>query len=88
LSFKIEQFAIFVCVGCGREDENIIYYNIQGSALDCWSAYISFNRIDYFMVKINTYFAEWWSGPTSDYRQGQFRSKTKDEERWANSPKN
>jgi hypothetical protein len=23
------------------------------------------------MVKINTFFAEWWSGPTSADRQGQ-----------------
>jgi hypothetical protein len=24
-----------------------------------------------FMAKINTFFAEWWSGPTSVDRQGQ-----------------
>jgi hypothetical protein len=40
-------------------------------AQDCWSAYILFNQIHYFMVKINTFFAEWWSGPTSADRQGQ-----------------
>jgi hypothetical protein len=48
------------------------------------NAYIFFNQIHYFMVriiffifhnfmvKINTFFAEWWSGPTSSAdRQGQ-----------------
>jgi hypothetical protein len=29
---------------------------------DCWSAYIFFNQIHNFLVKINTFFAEWWSG--------------------------
>jgi hypothetical protein len=38
---------------------------MHGFAQDCWSAYIFFNQTHYFMVKINTFFAEWWSGPTS-----------------------
>jgi hypothetical protein len=28
---------------------------IQGSDQDCWSAYIFFNQIHYFMVKITTF---------------------------------
>jgi hypothetical protein len=60
----------------------------QGSAQDCWSAYIFFkpNSLFHgqnhyffifhnFMFKINTFFAEWWSGPTSHFasadKQGQ-----------------
>jgi hypothetical protein len=56
----------------------------QGPAQDCWSAYffsikfiiswsksILFLIFHNFMVKINTFFSEWWSGPTSADRQGQ-----------------
>jgi hypothetical protein len=43
----------------------------QGRAQDCWSAYIFFSQIHYFMVKNTTFFAEWWSGPTSADQQEQ-----------------
>jgi hypothetical protein len=61
-----------------------IGHSTRGLAQDCWSAYIFFNQIhyfmvkittffhfQYFMVKITTFFAEWWSGPTSADWQGQ-----------------
>jgi hypothetical protein len=49
---------------------------MQGFAQDCWSAYIFFNQIHYFMVKINTFFAEWRSGLTSAVWQGQNTART------------
>jgi hypothetical protein len=40
----------------------------EGPSQDCWSTYIFFNQIHYFMVRINTFFVEWWSGPTMQCR--------------------
>jgi hypothetical protein len=36
-----------------------------------WSKSLLFFIFHNFMVKINTFFAEWWSGPTSTDRQGK-----------------
>jgi hypothetical protein len=37
-----------------------------------WSKPLLFFIFHYFIVKIDTFFAEWWSGPTSAERQGQY----------------
>jgi hypothetical protein len=46
-------------------------WHFQTQEQHVYCAYIFFNQIQYFMIKINTFFAEWWSGPTSADQQGQ-----------------
>jgi hypothetical protein len=49
----------------------------QGSAQDCWSAYIFSTKVQ---IQANGGFlAEWWSGPTSADQQGQNTGRSQGE---------